>query len=57
MLNRGNFMNEVKVYDSIGILKKVISVNQLNIREKMKMETPSIFRRNIKNHKAAGKTS
>jgi hypothetical protein len=50
-------MNEVKVYDSIGILKKVISVNQLNIREKMKMETPSIFRRNIKNHKAAGKTS
>ena len=39
-------MNEVKVYDSSGNLKKVISVNQLNIREKLQMETPSIFRRN-----------
>jgi hypothetical protein len=39
-------MNEVKVYDRIGNLKKVISINQLNIREKMRMETPSIFRRN-----------
>ena len=46
MLKRGNFMNEVKVYDSSGNLKKVISVNQLNIREKLQMETPSIFRRN-----------
>ncbi len=46
MLKRGNFMNEVKVYDSSGNLKKVISVNQLNIREKLKMETPSIFRKN-----------
>lgn len=39
-------MNEVKVYDSAGKLKKVISVNQLNIREKNLMDTPSIFRRN-----------
>jgi hypothetical protein len=39
-------MNEVKVYDSSGNLKKVISVNQLNIREKLQMETPSIFKRN-----------
>ena len=39
-------MNEVKVYDSSGNLKKVISINQLNIREKLQMETPSIFRRN-----------
>jgi len=38
-------MNEVKVYDSSGKLKKVISVNQLNIREKMMYETPSIYRR------------
>jgi len=46
MLKRGNFLNEVKVYDSSGNLKKVISVNQLNIREKLQMETPSIFRKN-----------
>ena len=39
-------MNEVKVYDSSGNLQKVISVNQLNIREKLQMETPSIFKRN-----------
>ncbi len=39
-------MNEVKVYDSSGNLKKVISVNQLNIREKLQMETHSIFWRN-----------
>jgi hypothetical protein len=39
-------MNEVKVYDSDGNLKKVISVNQLNLREKNLMDTPSMFRRN-----------
>ena len=39
-------MNKVKVYDSSGNLTKVISVNQLNIREKNLLNTPSIFRRN-----------
>lgn len=39
-------MNEVKVYDSSGNLKKVISVNQLNSREKNLLNTPSMFRRN-----------
>jgi len=39
-------MNEVKVYDSSGNLKKVISVNQLNIREKKLLDTSSFFRRN-----------
>ena len=39
-------MNEVKVFDSAGNLKKVISVNQLNIRETNLMNTPSMFRRN-----------
>jgi len=39
-------MKEVKVCDRLGNLKKVISVNRLNIREKRQMETPSIFRRN-----------
>lgn len=39
-------MNEVKVYDSSGNLKKVISVNQLITREKNLLDTPSMFRRN-----------
>lgn len=41
-------MYEVKVYDSSGNLKKVISVNQLNTREDIKSETPSVFQRNKK---------
>ena len=48
-------MNEVKVYDSSGNLKKVISVNQLNIREKLQMETPSIFRKNKRTGRPAEK--
>ena len=36
-------MFEVKVYDSSGNIKKVISVNQLIIREDMKTESPSVF--------------
>jgi hypothetical protein len=39
-------MNEVKVYDSSGNLKKVISINQLKTREQEILNTPSIFRRN-----------
>ncbi len=39
-------MNEVKVFDGSGNLTKVISVNQLNIREKTLLNTPSMFRRN-----------
>jgi len=39
-------MFEVKVYDSSGNLKKVISVNQLNTREEIKSETPSVFQKN-----------
>ena len=46
MLKGGNFMNEVKVYDSSGNLKKIISPNQLKIREIMQWENPYIFRRN-----------
>ena len=38
-------MNEVKVYDSSGILKKVISVEKLNIRSLKQLETPANFRR------------
>ena len=39
-------MHEVKVYDSSGNLKKVISVKSLNIRSKKQMEVPSLFRKN-----------
>lgn len=44
-------MHEVKVYDSAGKLKKVISSRQLSIREDKKSESPSLFRRD----KRAGK--
>jgi len=45
---RGNPMHEVKVYDSSGNLKKVISVQALNIRSKQQMEVPSLFRKSKK---------
>ncbi len=41
-------MHEVKVYDSSGNLKKVISVQALNIRSKQQMEVPSLFRKSKK---------
>ncbi len=39
-------MHEVKVYDSSGNLKKVISVKKLNIRSKKQLEFPSLFKKN-----------
>jgi len=39
-------MHEVKVYDSAGLLKKVISVKSLNKREDEKADSPHLFRRN-----------
>ena len=39
-------MYEVRVYDSSGNLKNVISVNQLITREEIKDETPSVFQKN-----------
>ena len=42
-------MHEVKVYDSAGKLKKVISVNSLNKREDRKAEFPDSFRKNKRN--------
>lgn len=45
-LNRGDFMHEVKVYDSYGNLKKVISVQKLIIRSKKQLELPFLFRKN-----------
>ncbi|MZH06228.1 MAG: hypothetical protein F3743_12710 [Nitrospinae bacterium] len=39
-------MYEVKVFDSSGNLKKVISIESLNKREKLQADNPSIFKRN-----------
>lgn len=41
-------MHEVKVYDSSGKLKKVISTQTLYKRSKEQLETPSIFMKNKK---------
>lgn len=48
-------MHEVKVFDSSGKLKKVISVKALNMRSKKQMENPSMFKRNKKVKRVAGK--
>ena len=39
-------MHEVKVYDSCGNLKEVISIKKLNIRSKKQLESPSLFLKN-----------
>jgi hypothetical protein len=41
-------MHEVKVYDSSGKLKKVISSKALDTRSNQQIETPSMFRRSKK---------
>ncbi len=48
-------MHEVKVYDSSGNLKKVISVKQLNIRSKKQLDFPSLFRKNKRTGRPAAK--
>ncbi|MCF8721806.1 hypothetical protein [Nitrospina gracilis] len=45
-------MHEVKVFDSSGNLKKVISVNSLRKRSAQLIEKPSMFRKNNKPAKA-----
>ena len=39
-------MHEVKVFDSSGKLKKVISVKALDRRSQKQIDTPSLFRKN-----------
>ncbi|GEM_PF-389874 len=41
-------MHEVKVYDSSGVLKEVISEEKLNIRSKEQLESPYLFMKNKK---------
>lgn len=44
-------MHEVKVYDSAGELKRVISIKALNKRSEKQFENPSLFRKNKNNYK------
>lgn len=50
-------MNEVKVYDGAGKLKKVITVKSLNKREDEKAESPDLFRKNKRSFKSGSSTS
>ena len=50
-------MHEVKVYDSSGKLKKVISTQTLNIRSKQQLETPAMFLRNKRGRKPWSKST
>ncbi len=48
-------MHEVKVYDSTGKLKKVISKVTLNAREQQQIDDPSIFTKSKKFGRLGGK--
>ena len=48
-------MHEVKVFDSSGKLKKVISINALNKRSKKQIENPALFKKNKQFGKLAEK--
>jgi hypothetical protein len=50
-------MHEVKVYDSSGKLKKVISTETLNIRSKQQLETPAMFLENKRGRKPWSKST
>ncbi|MFQ5716870.1 MAG: hypothetical protein ACE5GQ_07170 [Nitrospinales bacterium] len=48
-------MYEVKVYDSAGSLKKVISVKTLNKRTESQINFPSLYKKNRKKIKLPAK--
>lgn len=50
-------MNEVRVYDSSGKLKEVISEEALTIRGEKKLEFPYLFLKNKGNVKQRAKSS
>ena len=50
-------MHEVKVFDSSGKLKKVISVKALDRRSQKQIDTPSLFRKNKGPGRPAGKSA
>ncbi len=48
-------MHEVKVYDSSGNLKKVISVKALNKRSDKQIQSPSLYNKKGRNAKPMSK--
>lgn len=50
-------MHEVKVYDSAGNLKKVISVKKLNERSDRLFNTPSLYQKSLKKAKPPAEVS
>ena len=50
-------MHEVKVYDSAGKLKEVISVKKLNERSDMLFQTPYLYQKGLKKIKPADQTT
>jgi len=48
-------MHEVKVFDSSGKLKKVISIRSLNNRSNKQLETPALFLKNKRGRKTLPK--
>ena len=50
-------MHQVKVYDDLGNLKKVISVKALKKRSDMLIESPSLFIKTQGNSKPRAKSS
>ena len=48
-------MHEVKVFDSSGKLKKIISTKSLNIRSNKQLETPTLLLRNKRGRKSSPK--
>ena len=50
-------MNQVKIYDNFGSLKKVISSKELQKREDMLISNPSQYRKTNKNKNSSAKSS
>ncbi len=50
-------MHEVKVYDSAGKLKEVISVKKLNERSDQLFQTPSLYQKGLKKNKPENQTT
>ena len=50
-------MHEVRVYDGLGNLKKVISIKKLNLRSKKQLESPYLFRKDKRARRPGAKTA
>jgi len=55
-IKRGIYMHEVKVFDSSGRLKKIISIKSLNKRSIKQLESPALFLSNKRDKKSLSKS-